>query len=628
MKSADDGRIWRSLGAGRDGLNALEIRSVATQDFHTSSRPDVSFITWHNHAWTSRDGGITWTIRWLGEGSAIHTSGPTISDSEDAFVSLQPLDRTTELYGRGMVALATPYAPPRPDCFKHIVFYNNPVDRRPYILNASYNCEGAVAIYDQRDVRTTTWDEVARVSNLPDVEFIYGNPQISVKGAVTSLYNFYSQLGTRRRLLLKVSNVNRPGRRIPYVSRPAMTDFGTVSIITFNNLAPVFAVKPDDDQVLIAADGAALEMKRSIDGGNTWTPMHLLTRLVTDNATLRFGTATDGGNSQPTVIKFDPYNTNRILIGTMESGLLFSMDGGTSWDRIPESETVPSILDIAFARNGTVYVATAGRGLWKWEQNSVFRRLDLLYAWLCPGDCREGDLIRWIDPSRKNFVPLDLLRKRETSRIIARKGFITSFLFDQKSQQFVLSATNPESIVLINPRRARLPLQVLASVGSEKFQNCPSCTQDAKNGLDIKMLIVEPGKVLGYVAAGKDKEDIPSNKFVFGTETLLDYKVSLSLEGVIKAPGYDIASQGATVTVKGSGFAPGVGDKQTPQYVTIYLNGQRMGERVEADSKGAFEVKIPLNTIPGSGVIEAVQQTSSGRIFAERRILINNRDEK
>jgi len=52
-----------------------------------------------------------------------------------------------------------------------------------------------------------------------------------------------------------------------------------------------------------------------------------------------------------------------------------------------------------------------------------------------------------------------------------------------------------------------------------------------------------------------------------------------------------------------------------PQYVTIYVNGQRMRERVEADSNGAFEVKIPLNTIPGSGVIEAVQQTSAGRIF-------------
>lgn len=405
-----------------------------------------------------------------------------------------------------------------------------------------------------------------------------------------------------------------------------MSDFGTVSIIVFNNRAPVFAVKPDDDQVLIAADGTALQMKMSTNGGNSWTSMNWLTRLVTDNDRLRFATARDGGYSQPTVIKFDPYNTNRVLIGTMESGLLFSMDGGTSWDRIPQSETVPGILDIAFARNGTVYVATSGRGLWKWEQGSVFSRPDLLYAWLCPGDCRDGDLIRWFDPSWKTFVPLDLFRKRETSRIIARKGFITSFLFDQKSQQFVLSATNPESIVLINPRQTRLPFQVLASVGSQKFQNCPACTQDAKNGLGIKMLIVEPGKVLGYVAAGKDKEDIPPNKIVFGTETPSDYKCSLSLEGVIKAPGYDIASQGSTVTVKGSGFAPGVGDKQTPQFVTIYLNGQRMHERVEVDSNGAFEVKIQFNTIPGSGVIEAVQQTSSGRIFAERRIMINNHD--
>lgn len=214
MKSADDGTTWRSQGAGRAGLNALEIRSVATQDFSTSSQPDVSFITWHNHAWNSRDGGATWTNRGIGEGSEIHTSGPALSDPEDAFVSLQPLDGTAELFGRGMVGLASPYAPPR-DCFKHIVFYNNPVDRRPYIVNASYNCEGAVAIYDQRDLRTTRWDEVARISNLPDVEYIYGNPQIAVKGAVTSLYNFYAQPRTGRRLLLKVSNVNRPGGRIP-----------------------------------------------------------------------------------------------------------------------------------------------------------------------------------------------------------------------------------------------------------------------------------------------------------------------------------------------------------------------------------------------------------------------------
>lgn len=638
MKSADDGATWFCVGADRAGLNALEIRSVGVQDFPTlSSRPDLTFVTWHNNAWNSTDRGVTWIDRGIGasgigEGFGIHTSGPALNDPNDAFVSLRPLGESADLYGRGITALPAPFAPPR-NCHKDIIFYNNPLNGRPYILNASYGrndphgCEGVTVIYDQRDVRgTTQWQEVARGNSGEAGEYlhvanVYGSPQIAVKGARASLYQCYVKAGSGVLLLSKVSNINRAGGASP--SMPAMEDFGSISVMTNNNKAPVFAVKPDDDQVLIAPDRTYSLMKMSTDGGEHWTPMDLLTRLVTDDDRLRFETIAVGGNSQATVIAFDPYNTNRVLVGTMESGLLLSMDGGNSWERLPDSESIPSILDIAFARNGTVYIASAGRGLWKWEQRSVFNRPDLLYAWLCLGDCT-GKLMH--DPARNAEVPIKEIGPA-SRHIIARKGYITNFFFDERAQQLTLLATNPDSIITYKGKGDNLPLQVLASEKSDKHQNCPACNQDAEKGLGVKVLVIEGSKVVGYMAAGKDKREIP-DKIMFGNEMLPDYKPSLLLDGVSRAPGYGSALQGSMVTVKGSGFAPTFSDKETPQYVTVYLNGQPMREHLETDGKGTFELSIELKTVPGDGIIYCVQQTGSGRITAKQIIMILNHDGK
>ena len=620
MKTLDDGATWTSLGAGRAGLNALEIRGIGVQDFpRLPSRPDLSFITWHNNAWNSRDGGVTWTMRGIWEGKDIFTSGPALSDEADAFVSLRPFGGSSVLFGRGMVHLPSFDRPRSNDCQQYLTFYKNPIGGRPYMLNSSYSCEGANVIYDHRDVRGSTWQEIAR----NNVGAMLAIPQIAVTGRRASLYQPYLQPGSGNRLLSKVSNINREGGAGPVSSTPAMRGFGTLSVTLYDQ-TPVFAVKPDDDQVLIASDRTFSEMKMSRNGGEDWTRMDLLTRLVTDNDRLKFETVAYGGMSQATVIAFDPHNPQRVMVGTMESGVLVSWDGGNSWSRLRESEQIPHILTIAYSKTGAVYIGSTGRGLWKWEQHSIFNRPELVERWLCQGDCL-GDVMSVRDPITGASVPIDLVHNPEIFRIIARKGYITNFSFDQKSRQFTLFATNPDSIIIYNSRQSNLPLQVLASAESDKHLNCPACNQDVEKGLRVKVLILKPGTVLGYVAAGKDKSEIP-DQIMFGNEVLPDYKPTLLLEGVSRGLGYDLAFQGATLTIKGSGFAPTVGDKQTPRYVTIYLNGQRTHERVETDGKGAFGLKIELNTIPGGGMIEGVQQTSSGRISAEQRIMILNHD--
>ena len=75
------------------------------------------------------------------------------------------------------------------------------------------------------------------------------------------------------------------------------------------------------------------------------------------------------GRLQVTQISFDPYHPNRILIGTLDAGVILSEDFGKNWTTIPNSEKILFITNFFFKRNNTVLVASYGMGLWKIDFN-------------------------------------------------------------------------------------------------------------------------------------------------------------------------------------------------------------------------------------------------------------------
>jgi hypothetical protein len=108
------------------------------------------------------------------------------------------------------------------------------------------------------------------------------------------------------------------------------------------------------------SDGHALA---SDDGGTTWRDLDVLTRLVQDDG---FGNAyaLDGGgptDSEISAVAVDPSNPRVLTVGTRDTGVFESGDGGASWERI--SFVAPSINNMRFDVPGNLYFTSYGRGL-------------------------------------------------------------------------------------------------------------------------------------------------------------------------------------------------------------------------------------------------------------------------
>jgi hypothetical protein len=150
----------------------------------------------------------------------------------------------------------------------------------------------------------------------------------------------------------------------------------------------VVGVDRNNPQHLIAADASTNMMVVSTTGGSSWTPDGQLTNLVMDNGNLLFNAPNVG--CQAHAIAFDPSNGQRIFVGTEASGVIATLDGGSTWFRVPGTEKISSVSDFFFDEvRGVVYVASYGRGLWSitgltapakmWVNVTALQRTTLLH---------------------------------------------------------------------------------------------------------------------------------------------------------------------------------------------------------------------------------------------------------
>ena len=109
----------------------------------------------------------------------------------------------------------------------------------------------------------------------------------------------------------------------------------------------------------------------SNDSGNNWTPDPELDTLMTGNGFFR--------NRAPTLLAFDPENSNFVVAGGTDSGVFLSTDGGTNWGTITDPinsgasgivhlpEPYHAYFDHEIAGTTTIYVGTRGRGVWRFD---------------------------------------------------------------------------------------------------------------------------------------------------------------------------------------------------------------------------------------------------------------------
>lgn len=369
-RSDDCGGSFSIVGGNGNGFNALQIYDMALQAHpdHT----DLYFGTQDNQLWASPDGGATW---------------PGVVSAEGFFLDVAQLgdgSHSDSLVTGVQCAACNNFKTAQH--FDSFSGWNDPVTGgggNPYLIKPGWY--GHVADADPTDADPTL--------------SLYVNDNVDAPASWRRVLDFQDASGNAYNLQGRAEFVGPPGDPVMYQAyrdaanddkllrvtgvltsaTPTITEVtGMGDIAGYCNgqgtfVCPtVFGANPANPDELIVMDGGdAKAAVRSDDGGQTFVTDTALTAAITGNGEFRFSDE-DGGGSQAHVIAWDPENTDRILVGTEQAGIVASYDGGTTWARVSGSEAIPAISDIEFDRvTGEIWISSYGRGLWTIELPEV-----------------------------------------------------------------------------------------------------------------------------------------------------------------------------------------------------------------------------------------------------------------
>ena len=233
--------------------------------------------------------------------------------------------------------------------------------------------DGGVYITTDITASPIVWTELGNATEPPT--FSLADVQVSMSGGTPTFY-VKAGGGTRRTggSLWRFDGTNPAG---------AWTQVDTNDGLAggFN----VFAADPSNPNNLYASNMAPAgpQMVFSTDGGATWDPDPELDALMRGNGAFLMTTALGPTNftgfqgyPQPSLLAFDPANSNVLIAGGIDSGVFMSWNGGGDWGLVSDPFTsntsgVPHIPRPYFSYfdNTTgdtgVYVGTQGRGVWR-----------------------------------------------------------------------------------------------------------------------------------------------------------------------------------------------------------------------------------------------------------------------
>ncbi len=126
----------------------------------------------------------------------------------------------------------------------------------------------------------------------------------------------------------------------------------------------VYGVHPRNAEFIIAPDIVNQDVKMTRDGGDNWTVNQSLTLAATRGGEYLLWDRSEY-RMQITHISYDPYNDDRIFVGTRDVGIICSRDGGVTWRSLPRTIPIRYITGFQFRPSGSVLVSTYGRGLWR-----------------------------------------------------------------------------------------------------------------------------------------------------------------------------------------------------------------------------------------------------------------------
>ncbi len=357
-KTRDGGATWPLTAGCQHGLSALQVTEVAGQRVVGSGRQDLYFLTQDNDLWSSPDNGAHWTMGERFEGFNFECLPWVASDASSKLVY-------TACFG----CLNRSSGP----LFSNPIDWTNPAgvaSTSPAILGANSYVQGTVsgpfgAGMSVTDNFGATWRQL-----LPYSEFPFGLPKV-VAGAVTTIYQpVRAGAASDGMPLVQLIRITRGGDGSAHGRLPRMSGFGGFGVTStmFAQYEQV-AVDPGNALHLIAVDATDRRIKQSINGGEDWTEIPHLASMILARGGVQFTPFGSMGASRratiATRISFCPMNPQFILLGTAQSGIFSSSDGGNNWQAVPGSEMAKPVTSFYWRNWNDVIVGTYGRGIWR-----------------------------------------------------------------------------------------------------------------------------------------------------------------------------------------------------------------------------------------------------------------------
>jgi photosystem II stability/assembly factor-like uncharacterized protein len=392
--TANSGANWTLTGGGNRGYNALQITEVTGQRHSSDLRSDLYFATQDDSVWASPDEGATWPAKDCCEGFFVNVQRQPISPADTKITMVRCFGCANVIYGP---MLASPANFPNPTNSN-----GNPRLLRPGTYIQSSQAPGTIRnVFNLTTNNGTDW-----VPKYGFDEEVRDFSRVSRTGTATTIFTAVRMPGStpdNQEMvgIKKITGVLDAGT--PIVSD--ITGFGSLGIFrTMFAWYKPFGVDPQDPNHLIVLDIIDNLVKFTRNGGMSWEPDSALTRLVTENGSFKFRS---GPFTQISNIAFDPEQPGHILVGTIQTGIFRSCDGGDTWAKIAYSENIPYVSSFYFPGNGKVIASSYGRGLWRLDVSRCeprFRKPDL-FPDITPVIYYQGVWIPVRDLGNPDFCP-------------------------------------------------------------------------------------------------------------------------------------------------------------------------------------------------------------------------------
>ncbi|MEO1053659.1 MAG: hypothetical protein AAFX87_23690 [Bacteroidota bacterium] len=581
-KTTDNGASWTMAGGGSKGYNALQITEVTGQRTTDDNSPDLYFGTQDNDNWASANYGSTWPNRRCCEGFYLNVPQKNLPAAQTTHTGVSCAGCGNYRSGPALSSQAGWNNPPRTNGNPALIKPGNYVQKQ-------FNSDSSAWQLARSTNTGSSWTSVTSLSensmNLPLVVGPESNPIIYLAIDKPGETNGEPNIGLKR-----IS-----GFLTPTIVQSDLSGFGNIGTFpTMFAWYEVFGVNPKNPNHIIVPDIANGLVKKTNNGGLTWSNDNNLKDMVTNSGEFKF---LWGRFTQISSFGWDPDCAGHIMVGTVQAGVFETFNNGATWQKVEGSEKIPFVSSFFFSKEGEVVISSYGRGLWRYKFECppplVIERPD--YQLADPLLWYRGDLIRV-----KELV-IDSLCQT-CGFYMMRNGNINDIEVDEETGEVKLIYISGGELEGFdqNGQKVQLPVQVTTGSGGNGILSQDKELREVlKSDRTVKGVYLQGNRYSGVIVHTDEvqPQDLPDRKPV-----LPQLRLNIA-SGDLGIP----IDQAKELLIIGSGFDP-----SAPVEIIIDGNQTKFGDNIRFNDRGEFRVSIPPTFGIGSHKILIRQSTDKG----------------